>query len=113
MAACTCRTCGATFNRCPAKQANGEGKYCSTGCRAAAAGYRNQVRAALPGTIADIAAHSSVAIETVRDQLVGLQKRGEAHAARLVSVPADQLIAADRAMRSGTRPALALMRTSR
>lgn len=89
MADCTCRTCGATFNRCPAKQANGEGKYCSVDCRNSAAGYRNQVRAALPGTIADIAQRSDVSVETVRDQLVGLQKRGEAHAARLIPVPSE------------------------
>lgn len=84
---CTCLTCGTAFSIIPAKAAAGDGKYCSVPCRAASAGYRRQVRAALPGTIADIVKRTGVAIDTVRDQLVGLQKRGEAHVARLVDVP--------------------------
>ena len=89
MVAVVCQACAGTFNRTPGKLANGEGKYCSSKCRSDLAGYRGQVRAALPGTIADIAARSGVSIETVRDQLVALQKRGEAHPAWLDVVPAD------------------------
>lgn len=87
MAACICITCGEPFNQCPAKIAAGEAKYCSLECFHASVGYRRQVRAALPGTINEIVERTSVTADTVRDQLVGLQRRGECHAARLVHVP--------------------------
>lgn len=87
MAACTCNTCGATFNLVPAAVAAGKGKFCSTKCRHAGLGFRRQVRAALPGTVADISTRSGIADGVVRRQLVRLQAVGEAHPSHLVKLP--------------------------
>ncbi len=90
MTACTCLACGACFNSPPGDVERGSGKYCSMACRSEAAGYRRQVRNALPGTIADIRDRTGVREDTVRDQLVSLQKRGEAHAGGLVPIPLEK-----------------------
>lgn len=82
--ATSCLTCGAAVFETPSRVARGMGKYCSVPCFRASAGYRKQVRAALPGTIYGIAQRVGVSMDTVRDQLVGLQRIGECHAARLV-----------------------------
>ncbi len=86
MADCTCCTCGATFNLVPAAVAAGKGKFCSTKCRHAGLGFRRQVRAALPGTLADIAERSGIAAGVVRRQLVRLQVAGQAHPSHLVKL---------------------------
>ena len=88
MPKCACLNCGKVRNVVPADIANGKGKFCSMACKQEMCGFRRQVRAALPDTAAGIAERIGIDPAVVRRQLTRLQQMGEAHASRLVPLPA-------------------------
>lgn len=83
-----CLCCGGDFVAIPANIALGNSKYCSMKCFDTVRGYRQKIRDALPGTVAQIMTATKLSDCVVRRQLMCLRKRGEAHISHLVDIPA-------------------------
>lgn len=75
----TCISCGKPFKVAPSVIAKGGGITCSSTCRREISGYRRQVLAAMPDTMAAIAEASNIELPIVRSNVRRMLAADEAH----------------------------------
>lgn len=76
-----CIVCDKQFSVAPSKAAAGAGTTCSMKCRNEIRGFGRHVRAALPGTVRQVAERTSVDIACVRDLLGDMVRADTCHVA--------------------------------